>query len=47
MKKSKQSDIHLSEILIFGQVLIIIKMDSDSEKHLLIEILNKMEGMQF
>lgn len=45
MKKNNYSEIH--EILIFDQVLIIIRMDSDGEKHLLIKILNKMEGREF
>ncbi|XP_019605083.2 LOW QUALITY PROTEIN: protein shortage in chiasmata 1 ortholog [Rhinolophus sinicus] len=34
-----------SEQQIKGSVLIIIRMDSDGETHLLIEILNKMEGL--
>lgn len=45
MKKNNYSDIY--EILVFDQVLIIIRMDSDGEKHLLIKILNKMEGRVF
>lgn len=47
MKKNNHSDIHVYEILIFEQVLIIIRMDSDGEKHLLIKILNKIEGREF
>lgn len=47
MKKNNHSDIHVYEILIFDQVLIIIRMDSDHETYLVTEILNKMEGREF
>lgn len=47
MEKNNYSDIHIYEILMFGQVLIIIRMDSDGEKHSLIKILDKMEGRDF